>query len=71
LWDNAQAESFFDSLKKERVKKKIYKNRSIAHCEIAEYIEALLAADVRAVIRIGRPERLKALFECANTLLDG
>jgi transposase InsO family protein len=39
-WDNAVAESFFSSLKKEHVKKKIYKNRSIAHAAIAEYIEA-------------------------------
>jgi putative transposase len=39
-WDNAVAESFFSSLKKEHVKKKIYKNRWIAHGAIAEYIEA-------------------------------
>jgi len=37
--DNAVAESFFSSLKKEHVKKKIYKNRSIAHTAIADYIE--------------------------------
>lgn len=39
-WDNAVAESFFSSLKKEHVKKKICKNRWIAHGAIAEYIEA-------------------------------
>jgi len=39
-WDNAVAESFFSSLKKEHIKKKIYKNRSIARGEIAEYIDA-------------------------------
>jgi putative transposase len=39
-WDNAVAESFFSSLKKEHIKKKIYKNRSIARDAIAEYIEA-------------------------------
>jgi putative transposase len=38
-WDNAVAESFFSSLKKEHVKKKIYKTRSIAREAIAEYIE--------------------------------
>jgi transposase InsO family protein len=27
-WDNAVAESFFSSLKKERIKKQIYRNRS-------------------------------------------
>jgi transposase InsO family protein len=37
---NAVAESFFSSLKKEHVKKKIYRDRSIAHAAIAEYIEA-------------------------------
>jgi putative transposase len=39
-WDNAVAESFFSSLKKEHIKKKIYKNRSIARDSVAEYIEA-------------------------------
>jgi len=29
-WDNAVAESFFSSLKKERIKKQIYKNRALA-----------------------------------------
>jgi Integrase core domain len=39
-WDNAVAESFFSSLKKERIKKKIYGNREIAHADISEYIES-------------------------------
>jgi putative transposase len=38
--DNAVAESFFSSLKKEHIKKKIYKNRAIATTEISEYIES-------------------------------
>jgi len=38
-WDNAVAESFFSSLKKERVKKQIYKNRDLALTDIADYIE--------------------------------
>ncbi len=33
------AESFFSSLKKERIKKRIYKTREMAHAEIYEYIE--------------------------------
>lgn len=36
--DNALAESFFSSLKKERIKKRIYTTRAIATAEIAEYI---------------------------------
>jgi putative transposase len=38
-WDNAVAESFFGSLKKERVKKQIYKNREIALNDVTDYIE--------------------------------
>jgi len=39
-WDNAVAESFFGSLKKERIKKHIYKDRDLANEDIADYIEA-------------------------------
>jgi len=39
-WDNAVAESFFSSLKKECIKKRIYKNRELAVAEIAQYIES-------------------------------
>jgi len=38
-YDNAVAESFFSSLKKERIKKRIYKNRELAIADIADYIE--------------------------------
>lgn len=36
---NAVTESFFSSLKKERIKKQIYKNRELALAEVADYIE--------------------------------
>ncbi len=39
-WDNAVAESFFSSLKKEQIKKRIYRTRSVAHADIADYIES-------------------------------
>lgn len=39
-WDNAVAESFFSSLKKERIKKRIYTTREIAKAEIDDYIES-------------------------------
>jgi putative transposase len=39
-WDNAVAESFFSSLKKERIKKLIYKNRELATADIDDYIRA-------------------------------
>jgi putative transposase len=35
-WDNTVAESFFSSLKKERIKKKIYKNRRFAIEDISD-----------------------------------
>jgi len=38
-WDNAVAESFFSSLKKERIKKQIYKNRDLAIADVGDYIE--------------------------------
>jgi putative transposase len=38
-WDNAVAESFFSSLKKERIKKQIYKNRELAVNDVADYID--------------------------------
>jgi putative transposase len=39
-WDNAVAESFFSSLKKERIRKRIYKTRDLSHADVFDYIEA-------------------------------
>lgn len=39
-WDNAVAESFFSSLKKERIKKHIYRDRDTATKDIADYIDS-------------------------------
>ena len=39
-WDNAVAESFFGSLKKERIKKQIYKTRQLALADVTDYIDA-------------------------------
>ena len=39
-WDNAVAESFFASLKKERIKKRIYKNRELAIADLSDYIDS-------------------------------
>ena len=49
-WDNAVAESFFSSLKKERIKKQIYKTRTLAAADVADYVETFTIA--RAVIVI-------------------
>jgi putative transposase len=39
-WDNTVAESFFSSLKKERVRRRVYKTRDLAKADIFDYIEA-------------------------------
>lgn len=39
-WDNAAAESFFGSLKKELIKKRIYNSRRLALDDISSYIES-------------------------------
>jgi putative transposase len=38
-WDNAVVESFFSSLKKERIKRRIYKARALARADVFDYIE--------------------------------
>jgi len=38
-WDNAVAESFFSSLKKERIRKTIYRTRDDARSDVFDYIE--------------------------------
>ena len=38
-WDHDVVESFFSSLKKERIKKRICKTRELARADIFEYIE--------------------------------
>jgi hypothetical protein len=37
----AVAESFFSSLKKERIEKEIYKNRELATTDVAAYIDTV------------------------------
>jgi len=39
VWDNAAMESFFSSLKTERIRKKIYRTRDQAKAEVFDYIE--------------------------------
>jgi putative transposase len=46
-WDNAVAESFFGSLKKERIKKHIYKSREVATADISDYIESFYNSNRR------------------------
>jgi len=46
-WDNAVAESFFGSLKKERIKKRIYRNRDDATADVSDYIESFYNSERR------------------------
>jgi transposase InsO family protein len=39
---NAVVESFFGSLKKERIKKQIYNDRELATADVAQYIDSFL-----------------------------
>lgn len=48
-WDNAVAESFFSSLKKERIRKRIYKTRDMARADIFDYIEVFYNRDATAI----------------------
>jgi putative transposase len=60
-WDNAVAESFFSSLKKERIKKQIYKNRELALTDVADYVDAFYNRTRRHSHLGGRsPERFEA-----------
>jgi putative transposase len=60
-WDNAVAESFFSSLKKERIKKHIYPTRELALADIASYIEDFYNR-TRRHIHLGgvSPEQIEA-----------
>lgn len=40
-WENAVTELFFSSLKKERIRKRIYKTRDLAGADIFDYIEVV------------------------------
>jgi putative transposase len=39
VWDNAAMESFFSSLKTERIKGQLYRTRDAARADVFDYIE--------------------------------
>ena len=39
VWDNAAMESFFSSLKTERIGRKVYRTRDAAKADVFDYIE--------------------------------
>ena len=48
--DNAVAESFFSSLKKERIRKRIYKACDLARADVLDYIEVFYNRARRAIV---------------------
>jgi putative transposase len=40
VWDNAAMESFFSSLKTERIRSKVYRTRDEARADVFDYIES-------------------------------
>ena len=47
VWDNAAMESFFSSLKVERVARKVYRTRDQARADVFDYIERSRDAGTR------------------------
>ena len=71
-WDNAVADSFFSSLKKERIRKRIYKTRDLARADVFDYIEVFTtepaaivtwAASVPRPLKVPRYETGKCVLE--------
>lgn len=69
-WDNAVAESFFGSLKKERIKKQISKNRELAIADLADYIDSFYNRTRRHSHLGGlSPEQSEATHKCRRQRL--
>ena len=49
VWDNAAMESFFSSLKTERIGRKVYRTRDAARADVFDYIERILQHDPQAL----------------------
>jgi transposase InsO family protein len=65
-WDNAVAESFFSSLKKERIKKRIFTTREIARANIDDYGSTIALVDTA----ISAGSVLRRLKPCQTRLND-
>jgi putative transposase len=68
-WDNAVAESFFSSLKKERVKKQVYNPRDQARADIFDYLE-MFYNRVRRHSHLGdiSPEAFEQASKCSGAV---
>jgi putative transposase len=66
-YDNAVAESFFSSLKKERIRRKIYKTREEARSDIFDYIEVFYNRIRRHSYLGGKSPEAFEMAACAAT----
>lgn len=66
-WDNAVAESFFSSLKKERIRKHIYHTREHALADVSDYIDSFYNR-IRRHSHLGgvSPEQFEAAHKCSK-----
>ena len=49
VWDNAAMESFFSSMKTERIARRVYRTRDAARADAFDYIERILQHDPQAL----------------------
>ena len=61
-WDNAVAESFFASLKKECIRKKVFYSRQVAEAEILSYIEWYNTKRIHSKLKYKTPLQKKVNF---------
>jgi Integrase core domain len=54
VWDNAAMESFFWSLKTERIGRKVYRTRDAARADVFDYIERFYNVSERTSARLGK-----------------
>lgn len=75
-WDNAVVESFFSSLKKERIKKRIYKSRAQATADLAAYIDSFYnrtrchPRQAREVESVEHPRHRIPALSCADGTIE-
>ena len=66
-WDNTVAESCFGSLKKERIKKRIYSDRETTTLDLAKYIDdSIVRYDVTAILAASVRTDLKPCIASGN-----
>ena len=59
VWDNAAMESFFSSLKVERVARKTYRTRDQARADVFDYIERFITRDEGFDDRLSEPDGVR------------